>query len=907
MKNSTKNDVQSETDVATSEAKPKRKQFNAQNVAMAIHAYHAHRTHLQPKWKELNDKFGVCSSTFNNYKHLWESCKIEQLPRAQQLPVLTDAVVNQRNGNRGGNYYLKHSEEQPLLRWIINASERGRPFTGIQIRRMAAAVKNVSRTSISSDHTSSSQSNSISSSSPSNNLSADALSIPSALPTVSESNVESRPSITPTMLSGQSSDPLLTSITSKPTLGDCEIDEESSSIIEDIHSIDSSNIAKGTPCYHWFKNFLIRYKSLIQKKSLKSRSAARYRAEDAERIRVWFEEVYMPAIKKWNIEHPDQILAMDETGLLDNAELHSNVQYVCAKGVNKHLEERGSNARYSVLHICSALGVTLPPITIFQGSRMRVGMLEKAPKGTKYQFQESGYFLSDFLIDVVRHIIKNHQVDIPQTAVTSDPRVWVDKDQQPHIELTKTRTWHRILLMDNASTHRNIEAEKLAEANNLHIIYLPPNTTHFMQVSDVSVFSSMKKKWYSRLSIDAASAARFDADAAKTQIDLDGLTKQNFWKRFRPAWDFGTQPWRIIDGFKRTGQWPPNVNEPLKAIPSLKHEQQDPLLSAIYDHNLQVSTMKDENQRLARELAKSKREVKQLKSQLSNELSSNIDNSTTSQALDHDEDVQHEHCTSFDRITDVINQFTPPRKIQPRKASSAKRSSQFEIHATNVTDPKRLLDDDEANAAFEMQRLIRADQPVVHETIVKGDATAMGQAEANYLKGLIVDLCDARENLDAAKSAAKAKQLDKARAKRAAAKASESGKPTKKRKSKASTTTAGEESSSSSNKRRKTSKPSPPQQSSIDVLPAIDISTEEYQSMANLVRSSINRTPMTGAMRMRVNSIMRAKRSIDTWSDWKVVSSDVSWLRVRRRNDNRRTNRPIRRGLFDQESNQMTD
>lgn len=144
----------------------------------------------------------------------------------------------------------------------------------------------------------------------------------------------------------------------------------------------------------------------------------------------------MPAIKKWNIEHPDQILAMDETGLLDNAELHSNVQYVCAKGVNKHLEERGSNARYSVLHICSALGVTLPPITIFQGSRMRVGMLEKAPKGTKYQFQESGYFLSDFLIDVVRHMIKNHQVDIPQTAVTSDPRVWVDKDQQPHIELT---------------------------------------------------------------------------------------------------------------------------------------------------------------------------------------------------------------------------------------------------------------------------------------------------------------------------------------------------------------------------------------------------------------------------------------------------------------------------------------
>lgn len=205
MKNSTKNDVQSEssdseTDVATSEAKPKRKPFNPQNVAMAIHAYHAHRTHLQPKWKELNEKFGVCSSTFNNYKHLWELCKIEQLPRAQQLPVLTDAVVNQKNGNRGGNYYLKPSEEQHLLRWIINASERGRPFTGIQIRRMAAAVKNASRTSISSDHTSSSQSNSISSSSPSNSLSADALSIPSALPTVSESNVESRPSITPTML-----------------------------------------------------------------------------------------------------------------------------------------------------------------------------------------------------------------------------------------------------------------------------------------------------------------------------------------------------------------------------------------------------------------------------------------------------------------------------------------------------------------------------------------------------------------------------------------------------------------------------------------------------------------------------------------------------------------------------------
>jgi hypothetical protein len=113
--------------------------FNPNKVAMAIHYYCTSREKVS--WDKARNKFNVCSNTFNRYKSLWYVLRINELPKVAQLKRLRECILEHHIIIRGGNYYLSHAEEQHVLQWIITASERGKPFTGIQIRRMAAAIR----------------------------------------------------------------------------------------------------------------------------------------------------------------------------------------------------------------------------------------------------------------------------------------------------------------------------------------------------------------------------------------------------------------------------------------------------------------------------------------------------------------------------------------------------------------------------------------------------------------------------------------------------------------------------------------------------------------------------------------------------------------------------------------------
>jgi hypothetical protein len=939
--------------------------FNPNKVAMAIHYYYTSREKVT--WREAQKKFKVCSKTFNRYKSLWFTLRINQLPKIAQLKRLRECILEHHIIIRGGNYYLSHAEEQHILQWIITASERGKPFTGIQVRRMAAAIRCHGRKSsydqlhppsscVDETSTSSTTPSINSTITPTSDISSssdqvDTNALTTAVsPAVNATHEFSSRGLTDhhqhtnsvsqhitltehsSSISSQASDttsshfqPTASSSTASNSanltqadiekialdysIGSCDSVDDID-LIESINSIDPDATRKETPCYSWYKRFLQRYKKFITARRLKSRSTARYCAEDAERITKWFDEIYIPAIKKYNITHADQVLAMDETGVLDNAELHSGVKYVCSNDVTKHHEERGSNNRYSILHICSALGITLPPITIFQGCRMRVGMLAQAPQGTKYQFQESGYFLSDFLPDVIRHILKHHRPTMDGSMTTTDPRVWIDGEEREHIELTKTPTCHRIILMDNASVHRNIEAEKLAEANNIHIIYLPPNTTHFMQVSDVAVFASMKKKWYTRLAIDATTAARDDLAAAKYQVNVEGLTKQNFWMRFRPAWNVGTAPCRIVEGFRRTGQWPPNKNQPLKALPALKHGE-DVQASAEHATALRILTLEDENRRLQRELAQANREIKKLKQSSVNQSTSTSTTASHMTSAIITETNVHES-TSFERINQLTTQFTPPRKVQ-LKSHVSSRNAENEIHEKYCLQPGRLLDDDEANEAHEMQRLARLGEVVEHQTIVKGHASAMGKAEAEYIKALIREYRAAKEDLEAAKSATKAKTIERERAKRAEKAAKGATKKSGKRKRAndndagqsqstpviSTTSSSADSSAGQHSKKRKVATVEPvPAGLEAAADDSTNLDADEYVSMCKTLRETLDHTPMTGAMRLRIKWMRQAQRSIDQFANWTITSCDEKVIKIRRSNDEPRTKRSVRRSLM---------
>lgn len=114
-----------------------------------------------------------------------------------------------------------------------------------------------------------------------------------------------------------------------------------------------------------------------------------------------------------------------------------------------------------------------------------------------YTFQKNGYFINDFGDDVIRHIAQHSKAppDIETVPVTST-RAWRDMKGRRHSETTITQCFHRLLIMDNSPVHHSIEGAAVAEEHMIHIIFLPPNLTHLMQVSNVSVFSTLKKGWY---------------------------------------------------------------------------------------------------------------------------------------------------------------------------------------------------------------------------------------------------------------------------------------------------------------------------------------------------------------------------------------------------------------------------
>jgi hypothetical protein len=53
----------------------------------------------------------------------------------------------------------------------------------------------------------------------------------------------------------------------------------------------------------------------------------------------------------------------------------------------------------------------------------------------------------------------------------------------------------KVLIFDGHRSHKTLEIVELARNNNIHIILLPPHSTHILQSLDVSVFKPVKTEW----------------------------------------------------------------------------------------------------------------------------------------------------------------------------------------------------------------------------------------------------------------------------------------------------------------------------------------------------------------------------------------------------------------------------
>ncbi|CAH1983667.1 unnamed protein product [Acanthoscelides obtectus] len=163
---------------------------------------------------------------------------------------------------------------------------------------------------------------------------------------------------------------------------------------------------------------------------------------------------------------PDDIYNMDETGVKTSASKPPRVISVKGKKQVGVVATAEKGQHTTVICACSATGRFIPPCFIFgQRKRMNERLLDGPPNGSLAWVSDSGW--------------------ITNSTFNNWLKIFIDKTRPKQDRPV-------LLILDNYSTHQNLEALNLARQNHLIMVSIPPHTSHKLQPLDVSVYRSFK-------------------------------------------------------------------------------------------------------------------------------------------------------------------------------------------------------------------------------------------------------------------------------------------------------------------------------------------------------------------------------------------------------------------------------
>ncbi|CAF0964997.1 unnamed protein product, partial [Didymodactylos carnosus] len=275
------------------------------------------------------------------------------------------------------------------------------------------------------------------------------------------------------------------------------------------------------PGRKWLQNFLERWKSDV--KWLKPSKIESNRSYGfTEEVRVgWFKNLNS-ILQKLNImDSPAQIFNCDETGFKDNT-VHIE-KFLVKKQTKRIFQEiSGEGKSYTTVLTCiAANGLLLPPFVIYNGQKLFESWTLNGPDGASYTVTNNG-------------------------RITTETFEWWFENM--FIPLTSHINRPLLLLMDNHLSHINVKCIELAIQNQIHLISLPPNTTHALQPLDVVVFGLVKTQWKRLIS------QYFKATNRKN------LRKSDFPLLLKKLFDNTLTKRQIVSSFSRAGVWPFDEN-----------------------------------------------------------------------------------------------------------------------------------------------------------------------------------------------------------------------------------------------------------------------------------------------------------------------------------------------------------
>ena len=294
---------------------------------------------------------------------------------------------------------------------------------------------------------------------------------------------------------------------------------------------------KEIPGEKWWRNFRQRHPNIVFR-TPESLTTSRKNVSKPS-VCQWFEDTnsyFLENNLSDALEDPSRNYNMDESGF----SLSPKQGRVLARYGEKAVFEEASahqKTNITVLAIVCADGRVPPPMIIYPRKRINPMMTEEFP--TDYEFtvgkSDKGYITYETLYEYLTNSFNNW---LTTNNIQRPVILWTD--------------WHE--------TRNNYFLAKTLNEQQIILYGLPPNTTHFLQPLDVSVFGPLNKGWSK------------EAKQWETAHSDEVITQVNFAKVFLPAYQKYVTPENIISGFAKCGLVPFNPDSPdyskLKAGPA---------------------------------------------------------------------------------------------------------------------------------------------------------------------------------------------------------------------------------------------------------------------------------------------------------------------------------------------------
>ncbi|XP_069694854.1 uncharacterized protein [Periplaneta americana] len=265
----------------------------------------------------------------------------------------------------------------------------------------------------------------------------------------------------------------------------------------------------------WIRGFLSRHQNLSLRVA-EGLSYSRAKGMTKDKIAVFYSNLskLMDELSLWN--KPSHIYNCDETGL---QLIYKPRKVISMRGkrdvVSQTNCEKGETV--SVMACVSATGQYVPPFVVMKGQRYNDNFELGMPSGTKIVLSESGYMKWEQFSQFLDHFINVK----PLGPV--------------------------ILILDGHGSHcSDPPTLEKAVVNNVHMLCLPPHSTHRLQPLDVALFGPLKT---------------FYNDSCRSYVRRNpgkGINKVAFGAIFAEAWNRAATVGIAVHGFDACGIHPFN-------------------------------------------------------------------------------------------------------------------------------------------------------------------------------------------------------------------------------------------------------------------------------------------------------------------------------------------------------------